>query len=195
MRLDLSAFDKETGKVLLHHTEEDSELHIRPFFKLTMEVTKCHEDVMQADGNGAVLRYVATYSLKFSDSMDSEWLNDQASDFSVARRILFSYHPREPEMWLTLAAERFPQVDYQGTLVDVFICLPNCEIKPKFLLNYEASEWRRDSMTLIEFLGKSNDKGGIIRHIKQAYNTFAEEEIRKALLEEGRTEGRKPRTW
>ena len=47
----------------------------------------------QPDGNGATLRYVATYQQKFSDSFDKVWLNDAASDYSVARRVLFSYKP------------------------------------------------------------------------------------------------------
>ena len=68
-----------------------------------MEITKCHEDMQQSNGNGATLRYVATYNMKFSDSFARDWLNDEASDYSVARRILCSYHPLEPEMWLTLA--------------------------------------------------------------------------------------------
>ena len=164
-----SAWDSETGKVLLQHTEEDQEQHIRPYFPVTMEVTKCHEDVQQPDGNGAVLRYVATYSMKFSDSMNADWLNDQASDYSVARRILFSYHPLEPEMWLTLAQEKFPQIDHKGTLVDIFVPLPDVANKPMWLLNYEASRWRSADMPLIAYLRKSNKDGAIIRYIVEGH--------------------------
>eukprot|EP00969_Alexandrium_andersonii_P236647 10447181-Alexandrium_andersonii.AAC.1 len=45
-----------------------------------------------------LLRYVAGYVPKFSDSFAQEWLNDQASDYAVARRILSECHPLEPEM-------------------------------------------------------------------------------------------------
>ncbi|OLP94412.1 hypothetical protein AK812_SmicGene23576 [Symbiodinium microadriaticum] len=89
-----------------HDDEEDKELHVRPYFPQALALTKYHEDVQQGNGNGAVLRYVATYAPKFSNSMDQEWLNDHAADYSVARRILFSCNPLEPEMWLTLAQER-----------------------------------------------------------------------------------------
>ena len=76
----------------------------------TMEVTKCHEDVQQGEGTSALLRYVATYQQKFSSSFAKEWLNDEASDYSIARRVLFDHHPLEPEMWLTLFAQKFPAV-------------------------------------------------------------------------------------
>ena len=180
-----SKWDDKTGKVLLKHTEKDQDLHLRAYFPQTMEITKCHEDVQQSDGNGAVLRYVATYSLKFSDSMDKEWLNEQASDYSVARRILFSYHPLEPEMWLTLAQERFPQVSYKGTLVNFFVPLPDTEEdkKPKLLRNYEDAAWRGDDMPLIEFLRKSNESGGIIRHIKDKHFQDAAKMVEEAMLE------------
>lgn len=185
IREEPSAWDDESQKVQLQHTEEDKDLKIRPYFPTTMQVTKCHEDVQQADGNGAVLHYVATYSMKFSDSMDQNWLNDQASDYSVARRILFSYHPLEPEMWLTLATERFPQMDYQGTLVDIHVPVPSCEQKPKRLQNYEESAWRRDDMSLLEFLRKSNDSGKIMRYIKEQYMQHCKHEILQEYIAQG----------
>ena len=90
--------------------------------------------------------------------MNNEWLNDAASDFSVARRILFSYHPSEPEMWLTLAQERFPQVDYKGTLVELAVPLPDADAEKMLaaVKHYEAATWRRDGMSLVEFCRKSN---------------------------------------
>ena len=50
VREEPSAWDAEGGCVLLHHTEEDKDLHVRAYFKDTMEVTKCHEDILQGDG-------------------------------------------------------------------------------------------------------------------------------------------------
>ena len=185
VREEESVWDPASAKVLLQHTEDDKDLKIRPYFPTTMEVTKCHEDVQQGDGNGAVLRYVSTYSLKFSDSMDQCWLSDEASDYSVARRILFSYHPLEPEMWLTLAAERFPQVDHQGTLVDIHVPLPDVETKPKWLQNYEASPWRSESMCLLDYLRKSNQDGNVIRYIRQSYDREVQDAIKDALLKHG----------
>eukprot|EP00438_Fugacium_kawagutii_P002532 Skav207748 [mRNA] locus=scaffold181:39899:45862:- [translate_table: standard] len=188
LREEPSVWDPTAEKLLLQHAEEDRDLHIRPYFPRTMEITKCHEDVQFARDNGAVLHYVATYAFKFSDSMDKDWLTDHASDYSVARRILFSHHPLEPEMWLTLAAERFPQVDYKGSLVDIFVPLPNCSKKPKWLVNYEESAWRADSMPLIAFLRKSNQNGEILRHIKEAYHRYVCEEVEKSLLAAGQPE-------
>ena len=69
-----STWDAEAGKALLHHSEDDYQEHIRPFFPETMEVTKCHEDVQQGEGSSALLRYVATYQQKFSSSFAKEWL-------------------------------------------------------------------------------------------------------------------------
>ena len=134
-----------------------------------MEVTKCHEDVQQADGNSALLRYVATYQQKFSSSFAKEWLNDEASDYSIARRILFDHHPLEPEMWLTLFAQNFPQCVMGGTLMDISAPIPSADKKPEYVERYEACKWRCKTMTLLEFLRKSNAEGGIIQWLKRKH--------------------------
>eukprot|EP00913_Durusdinium_trenchii_P012784 g12002.t1 len=185
VREEPSAWDERLGKALLYHSEEDKALHIRPFFPQTLGITKCHEDVQQPDGNGAVLRYVATYSLKFSDGMDREWLSDHASDYSVARRVLFSYHPLEPEMWLTLAQGRFPQVDYTGSLVELTVPLPSTEKKPKALHNYEQSTWRSESMSFLEFLRRANADGRIIRYIRDAHQQYVLDAVAQAMQATG----------
>ena len=66
IREEPSVWDKNQGKLLLHHSEADKKLKIRAYFPATMAVTKCHEDIQQGDGNGAMLLYIATYSTKFS---------------------------------------------------------------------------------------------------------------------------------
>ena len=120
--------------MLLHHTQDDHGAeHVRSYFPESIEVTNCHEEVQQADGNGAVLRYVATYQQKFSGSFAKDWLNDAASHNSVARRVLFSFHLMEPEMWLTLAATFFPQIYCKGTLVDIMLQTPFEEQKKPFV--------------------------------------------------------------
>ena len=164
-----SVWDEEAQLVRLQHTEEDKELCLRPFFPQTMGITKCHEDVQQGNDNGAVLRYVATYAPKFSDSMDQDWLNDEASDYSVARRILFSYRPLEPEMWLTLAQERFPQIVYSGSMMNFMTPSLDCSAKPQLLVNYETCAWRREDMSFLEYLRKTNNGGDIIRHIREKH--------------------------
>ncbi|CAE7266829.1 PIF1 [Symbiodinium sp. CCMP2592] len=178
VREEPSAWDGDEQKVLLHHGEDDKDAKVRAYFKHTMEVTKCHEDVQQGDGNGAVLRYVSTYNMKFSNSMDSDWLNGAASDYSTAAGVLRRYQPLEPEMWLTLAQERFPQAYLSGSFVDYMAPSLDIEEKPLFLQHYEGSTWRREDMTLLEFLRKSNAQGEIIHHIRRKHQDKVMEEVR-----------------
>ena len=125
VREEPSVWDEKDQVVRLQHTEEDKELCVRPYFPQTLGITKCHEDVQQGNDNGAVLRYVATYAPKFSDSI---------------------YHPLEPEMWLTLAQERFPQIVYSGSMVNFMTPSLDCSTKPQLVLNYENCTWRREDM-------------------------------------------------
>ena len=175
IREEPSTWDAESNMALLHHSEEDYEAHIRPYFPETMEVTKCHEDVQQGEGTSALLRYVATYQQRFSSSFAKEWLNDEASDYSIARRVLFDHHPLEPEMWLTLFAQKFPQCVMGGTLMDIRAPIPGADVKPEFVERYELCKWRRGSMTLLEFLRKSNADGGIIQWLKRKHRQSGED--------------------
>ena len=175
LREEPSAWDADRGLALLHHSEDDHDAHIRAYFPETMEVTKCHEDVQQADGNSALLRYVATYQQKFSSSFAKEWLNDEASDYSLARRILFDHHPLEPEMWLTLFAQKFPQCVMGGTMVDMVAPVPGSDTKTEIVESYEKCAWRRADMCLLEFLRKSNADGQIIRWLRNKHEHSGEE--------------------
>lgn len=174
VRAEASAWDLEAGAVALQHTEEDKAAHIRAYLKPTMEITKCHEDVQQGGGsdghNGAHLHYVATYNMKFSSSMETEWLSGEGSDYSTAVGVPHRIRVLEPEMWLTLATERFPQIALSGTFLDIMV--PTFEVvdsKPKFIKNYKEATWRREDMNLLEFLRKSNDAGNIIRYISEKH--------------------------
>ena len=178
VREEPSAFDAKEQKILLQHTEDDKALHVRAYFPAAMEVTKCHEDVQQGDGNGAVLRYVATYNMKFSSSMHQDWLND-ASDFSVARRVLCCYQPLEPEMWLTLAGQDFPQVNFNGTVVDFMVPTPQAEELPALVERYQEASWRREDMTLMEFARKSNKEGEILRYLQEHHKRCCLEQVRE----------------
>ena len=164
-----SAWDDDNQRVLLHHSEDDYQHHVRPYFPESMEVTKCHEDAQMSNGRQNLLRYVATYTPKFSGSMAKDWLDDHASDYSVARRVAFSYHPLEPEMWLSLAGQLFPQISFGGTLHPMVAPFPGMTDKPAFVQIYENSEWRREDMPLVEFLRKSNKEGAIIHFIKRLH--------------------------
>ena len=169
IREEPSVWDDDAGRVRLQHTERDWRKHIRAYFRESMEVTKCHEDVQMADGRNNLLRYVATYAPKFSGSFAKDWLNDDASDYSVARRVAFDYHPLEPEMWLTLAGQLFPQISYGGTLKPIVAPFAGMEVKPDYVELYEDSDWRGEEMNLLDFLRKSNDQGAIVQYLKKAH--------------------------
>ena len=184
IREEPSEYDPVAEKVLLQHTEADKDLHIRIYIPLTMAITKCHEDVQQGDGNGAVLRYTATYNTKFSSSMGQEWTNGDASDYSTAAGLLRRHKPLEPEMILTLFQERFPQFNVSGTIFDIMAPSLEADPRPAFVERYESATWRRADMPLIEFLRKSNKDGNIINHIQEKHKTQAMAELQVQLGED-----------
>ena len=122
---------------------------------------------------------MATYNMKFSSSMDQDWLNDDASDFSAARRVLCCYQPLEPEMRLTLAGQDFPQVNFSGTVVDFMAPTPQTEELPALIQRYEEASWRRDDMTLLEFARKSNSEGDIVRYLQEHHKRRCMEQVRR----------------
>lgn len=141
----------------------------RAFFREVLEILKCHQDVLHGNWYGLLLKYVATYAPKFSDSFAREWLNDEASAFSVARRVLFDYTPGEPEMWLYLFAQLFPPCRYGGLLHPLRCPWPGMDVKPKDIELYEACTWRGDDMSFLEFCRKSNNKGEIHQWVRKLY--------------------------
>jgi hypothetical protein len=118
-----------------------------------------------------ILKYVSKYVLKFSDSFAQDWLNDDASTYAVCRKILFDYHPLEPEMWLQMAAQWFPQGFSDGTTIPILAPYPGMETKPSFVERYEDCTWK-GRMTLLEYLRKSNDEGEIIQWVRKKYNNI-----------------------
>ena len=184
-----SRWDAEARIARLQHSEEEKEAGFRAFFPETLEVTKCHQDVLHGNGHGLLLKYVSTYTPKFSDSFAREWLNDEASAFSVARRVLFDYQPAEPEMWLYLAAQQFPPCKYGGTMTPFLAPWPGMAEKPAAVTLYEQCPWRRESMSLLEYMRKSNKDGEIAQWLVRAFRqtpaydkTAAAEEQRRALV-------------
>ena len=132
-------------------------------------MTKCHEDaqVRWGQGRGNVLRYVASYDVKFSGSFNQEWQADEPSAYSVAKRILFDYHPLEPEMWLTIAGRLFPQITMGGKVKVTAVpwATRDGKQKPGHVVQYEKCSWRREDMTLLEWMRKSNKDGEIDRWV------------------------------
>ena len=143
---------------------------IRAFMEDVIGALKCHMDVQASDGRGMLLRYVAGYVPKFSDSFAQTWLNDQASDYAVARRVLTDYHPCEPEMWLQLGAQWFPQTFAGGTMKVFTVPVPDWDAPcPEKLQAYVSSAWRGDDMSLLEFLRRANAKGDIQRYLRRRH--------------------------
>ena len=163
-------------KLLLHHDAWSHTHSVRAFFPDVTAATKgSHQDVQQADGRGLLMKYVSTYVPKFSDSFASEWLDDSASDYHVSKKVLFDYHPQEPEMWLHLAAQQFPCFKTGASMMPIVAPYPGMPAKPQWLLNYESCEWKGENMTLLEYLRKANDKNEPLKYIKTAHKQHEKE--------------------
>ena len=152
----------------MRHTAEDAAAGHRAYFPDTLEIAKCHQDALLGNDRGPLLKYCVTYTPKFSDAFQKEWLADEASAFSVARRVLFGYKPCEPEMWLCLAAKTFPPCRYSGTMEELRAPWPGMkeEAVPKIAQLYQKSAWRREDMSLLEFARKTNKKGEIAQWVR-----------------------------
>ena len=164
-----SHWDDAAQLLRLRHTAEDAAAGHRAYFPDTLEITKCHQDALLGNDRGPLLKYCATYTPKFSDAFQKEWLADEASAFSVARRVLFDYKPCEPEMWLYLAAKTFPPCRYSGAMEELRAPWPGmkAEAVPKIVQLYQESAWRREDMSLLEFARKTNKKGEVAQWIRQ----------------------------
>ena len=162
-----SHWDEAAQLLRLKQTAEDAAAGHRAYFPDTLEITKCHQDALLGNDRGPLLKYCATYTPKFSDAFQKEWLADEASAFSVARRVLFDYKPCEPEMWLYLAAKTFPPCRYSGTMEELRAPWPGMseEAVPKIVKLYQESAWRREDMSLLEFARKTNKKGEIAQWV------------------------------
>ncbi|CAE7569282.1 PIF1 [Symbiodinium sp. CCMP2592] len=167
VELEESRWDEELGRVRLQHTGADKAAGHRAFFKETLEITKCHQDVLHCDRRANSMKYCATYNAKFSDSFAQDWLCDDISGNAVARKVLFEYHPCEPEMWLYIGGRLAPPCQYSGTMVSLRVPLPTPGAeKNKLVELYEKSQWRGDDMTFLEWLRKSNADGKIARWVQ-----------------------------
>ena len=168
VREEASGYNEETGILELQHAAEDKEAGLRAFMPEVAAVLKCHMDVEASDGR--------TYVPKFSDAFAQEWLNDQASDFAIARRVLSEYHPLEQEMWLQLASFTFRPCVVGGTMRRFVVPSPWFAQPPDAVQRYCDAEWRDDDMTLLQFLRKSSKEGNIARHIKLRMMEEAEDD-------------------
>jgi hypothetical protein len=154
LREEPSEFDSDAGVLKLHHPAADCHGEdgrgVRAYIEEALSALGCHMDVQASDGRGMSLKYVSSYVAKFSDAFAQEWFSDQASAFSMARRILRDYHPLEPEMWLQLATQWFPQVFAGGTLKRFLPGAPGDADVSKSVHLYMQCEWRPEEMTLLK---------------------------------------------
>ena len=164
-----SFYDEHAEKVQLHHTKEDKKLGIRAYCPEVLDVLKCHQDAQLERGSGHMIRYSTSYLAKFSDGPGRELMDDQSSGYGAARRVLFTSHPGEPEMWMQLASQNFPMFFMGGTMEPIIAPHPGMSRKPAYVERYEQSSWRGDGMCLLDFLRKTNNKGDVLEHIKKAH--------------------------
>ena len=120
-----------------------------------MDCFRCHQDLQASDGRQLLLTYVAKYVAKWSDSSFEEWMSDSAAANSLARKVLFEYHPLEPEMVLQLCGN-YKQWDMgtrSGGKRD--LAAPKLGAEPsKQLQQYMESTWRANDLSFLEFLRK-----------------------------------------
>ncbi|CAE7857073.1 unnamed protein product, partial [Symbiodinium necroappetens] len=151
-----TTFDSSNGRISLHHPRKAKAAHVRAFMPDVIAAMQCHMDVQTGDGRALLLQYVASYAAKFSDSFATSWLNDEASAYHLARRILTEYHPLEPEMWLQLGAQFFRQVIATPVMRRVSVRCPWTSQVGIWETAYMECTWRDEDCTLLQYIRMSN---------------------------------------
>jgi hypothetical protein len=75
-------------------------------------------------------------------------------------------------MWLQMGAQQYDHAITHGTVKRFPVPVPWRGQVPKVIARYMLSTWRHDDMTLLEFLRRTNDKGGIHRALEARYNNL-----------------------
>ena len=114
----------------------------------------------------------AGYLPKFSSSFAQELLNDQATDFTLARRVLADYHPLQPEMIMQLAAQQHPQFLCPGIVRKFVVPVPWQREPPTLVQNYMTSSWKGDNMSLLEYLQKAGSDGQVSQRYRRVHKAF-----------------------
>jgi hypothetical protein len=124
--------------------------HMRVFMPDVLGALRCHTDVLFGLRRGLLLKYVGGYVPKYSDSFQREWLEGEPSAWSLAHRVLNSFHPLEPQMWMTLS--RMPMVKHSGLGKCVYIPDPDEQAECSSLTAYRQCRMRPHSMTWYTWL-------------------------------------------
>ena len=178
-----STYDRESKRLKLYHTAEDAAAGVRGYFPAIMGALKCHQDVQtvrpaEDDGRGLLLKYVAKYVAKFSDSSYDEWFSDSASVMGIARKVLFEYHPLEPEMALQLAGSICKQWEMgtaSGGMTSFRVPKPTEEPKDE-VVRYIHAGWRRDDMSLLEYLRKTGKDGQPAQWLRKRHEQYVQDQ-------------------
>ena len=124
---------------------------------------------------------MAKYVAKWSDSSFQEWMSDSAAANSLARKVLFEYHPLE----VLQLCGNFKQWDMgtdSGGKKD--LAAPKLGAEPsRQLQQYMDSAWRADGLSFLDFLRKSMDDGGVAQWVRQDYKALPEENKPATLAE------------
>lgn len=155
----VNCYDPAVNKVKLHHSKADKDLGIRGYCPELMAVLKCHQDTQLEPGTGLMLKYVATYLPKFSDGPGKELMDDHSTGYAAARRVLVTYHPGEPEMWLLLGNQQQPMFFMCGTMQPIIAPHPGMEPKPRYVELYENATWKLRQHDLVGFFAEDQHEG------------------------------------
>lgn len=113
----------EEGQLRLHHPENAHAAHVRAWMPDVLGAMQCHMDVQAGDGRGLLLQYTAGYTSKFSDQFATSWLNEEATDYHLARKILSenlgpcfrqTFFPRVKCICLKALCFYVPLISYRG---------------------------------------------------------------------------------
>ena len=173
VRAERSQWDLAADCLKLRHSAEAAKAGVRAYFPDLMDCFRCHQDLQASDGHQLLLIYVAKYVAKWSDSSFQEWMSDSAAANSLARKVLFEYHPLEPEMVLQLCGnyKQWDMGTHSGGKKDLIAPKLGME-PPKQLQQYIDSVWRADGLSFLDFLRKTTDNGDIAQWVKRAYKAL-----------------------
>eukprot|EP00973_Karenia_brevis_P096240 12431328-Karenia_brevis.AAC.1 len=180
LRNEPSCWDERAQTLHLQHSAADEANGVhRAYIKPIMAAFPCHQDLQVSDGEGLLLQYVTKYVSKFSDAAYKEWLSDETEADVLARRVCHEYHPMEPEMYIQLSGGQFKEWSVNSESKgkkSIVAPYPGMLEVPSYVQQYTKSQWRSDSMSLLEYLRKSTDRGDIIGWLQKAYQERVLEE-------------------
>eukprot|EP00439_Symbiodinium_sp_Y106_P010568 s10606_g1.t1 len=166
-REEASIWDTVSETLQLKHPRDAWEAKVRAYMPDIIGSMRCHMDVQASDGRGMILKYATGYISKFSQAWP---LQGEGENDDIAHNILWQYHPLEIEMVLQLAAHVLPQCFHTGSIRRFVVLVPWSSGRlPRELELYEKSSWRAETMSLLEFLRRSNSKGEISYSVRQRY--------------------------